>query len=170
MPASQVSAAANFDVDIVDDDGDWPDRPRLEELIATAARTAFHHVRGEDGSGAVSIALSSDAVVSELNGQFRGKPKPTNVLSFPAGAGAPDDQLGDVILALETVEREATEQSIPFEHHLQHLVVHGIAHLLGYDHDTPTAADEMEAIEVIILSKINVPDPYTGELETGRTA
>ncbi|MFA5957544.1 rRNA maturation RNase YbeY [Hyphomicrobium sp.] len=168
MSASLNVAAPIFEVEIVEDDGDWSHVAGLDHLIETAARAA---VSAADGpvTGFVSVALSSDATVSDLNGRFRGKPKPTNVLSFPAGDGAPEGQIGDIILGLETVQREAVEQSIPVEHHVQHLVVHGVLHLLGYDHDTATDAERMEAIEIEVLSKLGIANPYTGELETGRS-
>jgi probable rRNA maturation factor len=113
------------------------------------------------------VALSSDANVEVLNGQFRGKSKPTNVLSFPAGEGAPDGFIGDVILASETVRREADEQGVPLDHHVQHLVVHGILHLLGYDHITADEAEQMETLEISILSKLGIANPYTEAVETG---
>ena len=166
MSASPKPATPVFEVEIVEDNGDWSHLAGLDQLIESAARAAVAGATGP-GPGFVSVALSSDAVVSELNGRFRGKPKPTNVLSFPAGDGAPDGHIGDIILGLETIEREAAEQSIPIEHHLQHLVVHGILHLLGYDHDTETDAERMEAIEIDILSNLGIENPYTGELETG---
>jgi probable rRNA maturation factor len=117
--------------------------------------------------GFVVVALSSDANIAVLNGQFRGKPKPTNVLSFPAGDGVPDGVLGDVILACETVYREADEQGVQVADHVQHLVVHGILHLLGYDHISADDAERMEALEISILSKLDIANPYTGALETG---
>lgn len=167
MPTSQKAAVPAFEVEIVHEDGEWSHLVGLDALIDTAAGTAVRHIQGSKASGFVSVALSSDAHVSDLNGKFRGKPKPTNVLSFPAGAGAPGNHIGDIILALETVEREAADQSIPVEHHVQHLVVHGVLHLLGYDHDTASDAEQMEAIEISILSKLGIANPYTGDLETG---
>jgi probable rRNA maturation factor len=156
-----------FEVDVVEDDGDWSALSDAQSLIAQAAAAVAREMGGSADSGMVVVALSSDASVEVLNGQFRGKPKPTNVLSFPAGDGAPDGFIGDVILAAETVRREADEQGVPLAHHVQHLVVHGILHLLGYDHISAADAERMEAIEISILSKLGVANPYTGALETG---
>lgn len=166
MSASPHAAESVFEVEIIEDDGDWSHVTGLDQLIETAAQVAVAEADGPV-PGFVSVALSSDAIVSDLNGRFRGKPKPTNVLSFPTGNGAPDGQIGDIILALETVEREAAEQGLPVEHHVQHLVVHGVLHLLGYDHETAADAERMEAIEINILSNLGIANPYTGELETG---
>lgn len=107
--------------------------------------------------GEVAIQLSNDAGVQELNAQFRGKDKPTNVLSFPDGE---DGRLGDIILAYETIAREAEEQGKRFQHHLMHLVVHGMLHLQGYDHEKPRDAKRMEDKEVMLLSAMGIADPY----------
>jgi probable rRNA maturation factor len=156
-----------IEVDVVEDGGNWSGLSDAQSLIEQAAAAVAEELRGSAGSGTVAVALSSDASVEVLNGQFRGKPKPTNVLSFPAGEGVPEGFIGDVILAAETVRREANEQGVPFAHHVQHLVVHGILHLLGYDHISAADAERMEAIEISILSKLGVANPYTGALETG---
>ncbi len=111
--------------------------PDARSLVEDGLRAAVARARLAKSPGVIAVALSSDANVEGLNGRFRGKAKPTNVLSFPAGAGAPDGFLGDVILACETVEREADEQGVPLAHHMQHLVVHGMLHLLGYDQSQP---------------------------------
>lgn len=116
---------------------------------------------------AVTVALSHNAAVQVLNRTFRGMDKPTNVLSFPAAAvplvaqSADEPRpLGDVIVALETLLAEAAEQQIPPIHHLQHLVIHGVLHLLGFDHEVDAEAGAMEAIETAILARLGVPDPY----------
>ncbi len=167
MPVSKRSVVPVFEVEIVEDDGDWSRVTGLDDLIEQAARAAVLAAEGP-AHGLVSVALSSDANVAVLNERFRGKSKPTNVLSFPAGVGAPEGQIGDIVMAFETLEREAQEQDVPFSHHLQHLVVHGVLHLLGYDHETTADAERMEALEIAILSKFGVANPYTGALETGK--
>ena len=112
----------------------------------------------------LSLVFADDATVQALNAEWRGKDKPTNVLSFPAFPLKPGDKLppllGDVILAFETVAREAAEEGKPLDHHVSHLVLHGFLHLLGYDHETDADAEVMEALETRILAKLAIPDPY----------
>jgi len=114
----------------------------------------------------LGILLTDDAEQRELNRTYRGKDASTNVLSFaltdsetPRAPEAPV-LLGDVVLAYETVAREAAAQAKPLEHHVQHLVVHGVLHLLGFDHEIETEAEMMEARETEILRRLGVPDPY----------
>jgi probable rRNA maturation factor len=101
--------------------------------------------------------------VRTLNRRWRGKDRPTNVLSFPAldsaSRGKPR-HLGDIVIAYETTKREAIGESKPFAHHLAHLTVHGFLHLLGYDHDKNNDAEKMERLERTILKRIGIPDPY----------
>jgi probable rRNA maturation factor len=114
-----------------------------------------------------SVMLTTDDVVRGLNRQWRGKNQPTNVLSFPAPArqpGAPLRYLGDVVLAADTVHREAEEMQIDPAHHITHLVVHGLLHLLGYDHETDAEAETMERLETIILARLGIADPHAGPL------
>jgi len=115
------------------------------------------------------VMLAGDAFIARLNRDYRGKAGPTNVLSFPAlsaGADAPEGAsggpllLGDVVIAFETTRREAKAAGKPMAHHLAHLAVHGVLHLLGYDHEREKEAARMEALEVEILREIGVPDPY----------
>ncbi|HZU88526.1 MAG TPA: rRNA maturation RNase YbeY [Stellaceae bacterium] len=119
----------------------------------------------------LSLVLTDDAEQRRLNRRYRGHDRPTNVLSFPTGAAAPQAArqrtaraapllLGDVVLACETVAREAAEQQKPLADHLRHLVVHGVLHLLGYDHAVEREARRMEALETAILQRLGVPDPY----------
>ena len=112
----------------------------------------------------VSVLLSSDRVVHDLNRDHLGRDKPTNVLSFPgqleeSGSGA-DILLGDVILAWETVRAEAEETGKAVRNHMSHLVVHGVLHLLGYDHESDADAEIMERLEVDSLAHLGMPDPY----------
>lgn len=123
----------------------------------------------------VSLTLADDATVRELNRDYRGRDAPTNVLSFAlteAGMMAEGETdlaepLGEVILALETVNREATDQGKAFADHAQHLVVHGLLHLLGYDHDNEEEAIEMEGLEVRLLAALGIPDPYGDHITAG---
>jgi probable rRNA maturation factor len=112
----------------------------------------------------VHVLFTSDAAVRSLNRSFRGKDKPTNVLSFPSPAmPLPPGEvahLGDIALAFETVASEAREQGKPLLNHASHLIVHGTLHLLGCDHETDTEAEAMEARERTILAGLGIPDPY----------
>jgi len=105
----------------------------------------------------MAVVLADDAFIRGLNKTYRGKDKATNVLSFPAGEA---DVLGDLVLAFETVEREAKEQGKNPKHHAVHLLVHGTLHLLGYDHENDKDAAQMEAHEIKILKKLEVDNPY----------
>lgn len=149
--------------------------PAAEDLARTAARLALS--RGKAGFSIaqqttieLAISLADDAVQQRLNRDWRGVDRPTNVLAFPAWnpdtpipRGAPL-LLGDVVLAFETAAREADEQGKPLGDHLSHLIVHGVLHLLGYDHTTETEAVAMESLETSILASLGVPDPYRGTM------
>ena len=117
----------------------------------------------------VSVLLADDALVTTLNRDYRGQDRPTNVLSFPAGdpawPGPPEPALlGDVVVALDTVRREAEAEGRPLADHLTHLLVHGTLHLLGYDHASDDEAQTMEALEVELLAGLGVGDPYRPEV------
>jgi probable rRNA maturation factor len=145
--------------------------PGAEDVARDAAQLAL--VRGSAAAARtwerrveLGIVLADAAEQQRLNRDHRGENAPTNVLAFPGWepemrvpSGAPV-LLGDVVLALETVAREASQQDKPIADHLRHLVVHGILHLLGYDHITPTEARVMESLERAILVELGVPDPY----------
>ena len=137
----------------------------FERATAKRAKVSGVSLRGRDCE--ISIVLASDAFVARLNRDYRGKAGPTNVLSFPALGGAPDMReeplpLGDVVIAFETTRREAKAAGKPLAHHLAHLTVHGVLHLLGYDHTRAKDAARMEALEIEILRGLGVPDPYRG--------
>jgi probable rRNA maturation factor len=116
------------------------------------------------GPAELSLVLADDAAVRVLNRRWRGQDRPTNVLSFPAQGGAVPPGapllLGDVVLACETIAAEAAAQAKPLAHHLRHLVVHGVLHLLGWDHVDPAEAARMETLETRILAGLGVADPY----------
>jgi probable rRNA maturation factor len=139
----------------------WPDN--LEAVADRAIREAIKQAEPEIvGVTELSVVLTDDAEQRELNQQWRGIDKSTNVLSFPQiEPFAPvSGLLGDVILARETLEREAAEMEITFEAHFTHLVVHGFLHLLGYDHVEDEDAEEMEGLETQILAALGIADPY----------
>lgn len=149
---------------------DWP--ARAAAAVATAlATTPYSHVAAAAPNVEVSLRLTDDAEVRTLNRQYRGKDKPTNVLSFPmvppdllpALANGDDGEilLGDIVLAAETCAREAGDRQWPLEDYVQHLIVHGLLHLLGYDHeDDETAAAVMEALETAACLALGLADPY----------
>lgn len=164
MPERRRRAKSKIKVDIVLDDAIWSDTEELEAAIEAAAAQVAAQSNLDVGNVQVAIVLSGDRAVADLNARYRGKAGPTNVLSFPPGAGAPPDYLGDIILARETVVGEARELDITVEHHLQHLVVHGLLHLLGLDHQNDAEAETMEAVEIQILARLGIANPYTGAL------
>jgi probable rRNA maturation factor len=147
--------AARAKVDVVLIDPTWATAlPGVERLVRKAARAAL----GRRTRSSLTVALSDDRRVRTLNKDHRGKDKPTNVLSYPSGETA---FLGDIVLARQTVWREARAQGKTPAEHLAHLVVHGTLHLLGHDHETSEAdADRMEALERRILASLGIADPY----------
>jgi probable rRNA maturation factor len=126
--------------------------PQAEALVRQAAEAV-------DADGEAAIVLGDNEMVRDLNARFRGKDAPTNVLSFPAPTN-PVGHLGDVALAFGVCESEARDQAKPLADHLRHLVVHGLLHLLGYDHQDEAEGDRMESLERRILGEMGVPDPY----------
>ena len=137
---------------VVLDDGGPKALPGVERLVCKAARAAAR--RGKS----LNVALADDKAVRVLNKRDRKKDKPTNVLSYPSGEHA---FLGDIVLARQTVWREARAQKKAPADHVAHLVVHGVLHLLGHDHETGEAdAERMEALERRILKRLGIADPY----------
>lgn len=150
-------------MDVVREAGPWSTFGDVDTTVQSAAdAVAASHAGAVTGECFVGVSLSNDDIVAELNGRYRNKPKPTNVLSFPSADPRAPDHLGDIIFAHETVLAEAADLDIPPAHHLQHLTVHALLHLLGHDHETDADAAAMEALETRILATIGVADPYAG--------
>ena len=147
-------------IDVIIEDDHWNSELPDAELIA---RRVYEAARGVEASlGDVALLLADDARLRALNTQFRGADKPTNVLSFPADDG---DFSGDVALARETCLREAAAGGISWRDHAAHLILHGVLHLIGYDHIEDEEAARMERREAEILATIGVADPYADELD-----
>jgi probable rRNA maturation factor len=161
----------------IETDGEWDSSTGWDELARAAAtaaiaESAFPQLGQGERAVELSIRLTGDAEVHALNAEWRGKDKPTNVLSFPmaeadelgvAEAG-PELMLGDIILARGVCEEEAAGKAIPLDQHAAHLMVHGTLHLLGYDHMDDDSAADMEAREVRALARMGIADPYAGEV------
>jgi probable rRNA maturation factor len=148
----------NLDISI--DDRDWRAVPDLRRLARTAVSAAV-----PDNDVTIGLLFTSDARIAEINAEWRGKAKATNVLSFPVSGAMPvpagePRPLGDIALAYGVVSREALEQKKPLSHHITHLIVHGVLHLLGYDHESDVEAGAMEAREIMILAELGMENPY----------
>ncbi|SIO55472.1 probable rRNA maturation factor [Rhodovulum sp. ES.010] len=163
-------------VEIVCEDPRW-EAAGLEAVAGRAAEAALAYLGLDPDACEIAVLACDDARIAVLNAEFRGKPAPTNVLSWPAEELAPEEDgaaplppspelpgmdiaLGDIAIAYDTCAREAEAQGISFDAHVTHLVVHGCLHLLGYDHTRPQDAALMERREVEILAKLGVADPY----------
>ncbi len=175
MPTTSAHVRPELSIDIAFQDPDWEEMDAIEPLINTAVETTISMANlphlAKDRPLELCIVLANDDLVHTLNREYRGKDKPTNVLTFATldDEDMPDMGgllgLGDVILALETIRREAREQNKPFTEHLTHLCVHGTLHLLGYDHIDEDEATEMETLEIRILSRLGIQNPYTEPLD-----
>ena len=151
---------------------DWEERA-AEAVAAALALTPFASLAQAAPLVEVAVRLTDDAEVQTLNRDFRGKDKPTNVLSFPQvqddlleGLANSDDGeilLGDIVLARETCAREAEEKAISIADHATHLIVHGTLHLVGYDHGDDASAGAMEALEVKALASLGIANPYADQ-------
>lgn len=161
--------AAGPPVEVMIEDERW-EAVGLEALADEAVRAVLTAVGRDPECHEISLLACDDARIAELNAAFRGKAVATNVLSWPSFSGVvPEPEsggtgealfLGDLALAYETCAAEAAAGGRPFEAHLRHLVVHGVLHLLGHDHESDAEAEEMEALEAKILARMGVPDPY----------
>ncbi|EAR50896.1 hypothetical protein OG2516_13526 [Oceanicola granulosus HTCC2516] len=159
-------------VDVIVEEARW-EAVGLAALAEPAVAATLERLGLDPDLYEVTLLGCDDARIAALNGDFRGKPAPTNVLSWPSEergariAGETplppeptDPELGDIAIAYETCAREASEAGKPLETHATHLIVHGTLHLLGYDHERDGDATLMEGLEVEILGKLGLPDPY----------
>lgn len=163
-----MTLAIEFNVE----DEAWPNAaPWYREIALRAAEQALAVAGVDPGDAEISVLLCGDARIAALNVEFRAKPAATNVLSWPAHGLAPpapgeipppppDGELGDLALARETIEKEAKAQQITVEAHFAHLFLHGVLHLLGYDHETDADAAVMEGLERRAMAAMGFADPY----------
>jgi probable rRNA maturation factor len=166
-----ASPAATLGVEVLRRDAAWAKAGIGDTMLERAARAGFEAVPPRrQGDYQAAIVLAGDEEMRALNRNWRGKDSSTNVLSFPAGGdiGEPGF-LGDIVLAYETVAREAREQEKPLKDHVAHLVVHGLLHLIGFDHADDAEAEEMESLERAALARLGIADPYV-EPEEQRAA
>jgi probable rRNA maturation factor len=154
-------------IDLLVEARQWDGIADLESWVRRAVEAALPPAQAHC---ALAVVLTDDESMRALNARFRGVDRPTNVLAFPASAPArrPAEErggdpvfLGDVVIAFETAKAEAAADGKEFGHHVAHLLVHGILHLLGYDHHSDAEAEAMEARERAILMRLDVPDPYS---------
>jgi probable rRNA maturation factor len=155
-------------------DEEWDSSRSWDLLVrraaeAAVAESAFPQLATSERPVEISVLLTGDEKVRELNAEYRGKDKPTNVLSFPmasaddlqqATIAGPELLLGDIILARGVCEAEAADKGVSVEQHATHLIVHGTLHLLGYDHHDDTEATDMESREVRALERLGIANPY----------
>ena len=153
MPTMPTPVVTPGSIDIEIEDAAWA--AALADPAAAVRRAAEAAAEGADGE--IAILLTNDASLQRLNSQFLENDRPTNVLSFP---DASPGRLGDVALAFGVCETEARAQGKPLADHLAHLVIHGVLHLLGYDHIADEDAAAMEDRERRLLAEMNIPDPY----------
>lgn len=164
---------AELDIQISVEEGDWPSEAQLQSLAERVLGSAAAYLKKHEKqpfpkiAPELSLVFTDDASIREINAEWRSQDKATNVLSFPAfplqPGGKPGPMLGDIIIARETVEREATDLDKSFDDHLTHLMVHGFLHLFGYDHMNNGEAERMEGLETRILAELGLSDPYAGQ-------
>jgi probable rRNA maturation factor len=146
-------------LDVIVESPLWDNNPESEAAIRNAISAAAKSTA--QAQAEIAILLTDDSAIRDINRQWRDQDKATNVLSFPAGAaGRHTAHLGDIVIAYETLAREAEAENKPFANHLAHLAIHGYLHLVGYDHMTDADAARMERLETALLDQLGIPDPY----------
>lgn len=165
----------SVDVQVSLEDSRWNkvENGSIETLLKTYILASLSHpdvISQIPKTLEVSVVLTNDEEIRELNREYRGKDKPTNVLSFPQEVDLSTMKhldacvlLGDIVLSIETIQLEVVQQQKLMHHHLAHLIIHSTLHLIGYDHETDSDADRMESLEVDILSHHNIPNPYESD-------
>jgi len=156
---------SELSVEVIRHGGVWDHSGISDAAMILAAHAAFAEAPPETPAlYEATIVLTDDTEMRDLNRDWRGKDRPTNVLSFPSGdAPGEPGALGDIVIAYETARKEADEESIALEDHVSHLVVHGVLHLLGFDHLNEDEAGKMEDLERDALASIGIADPYAGD-------
>ena len=165
-----ATSKQRLDIQLGVEAGSWQDEAALEGFAARILEHAAAHLAERErqpfpkDATEISLVFTDDAAIRTVNREWRNQDKPTNVLSFPAfpllPGGQPGPMLGDIVLAEETLRREALDLGISFDDHLTHLLVHGFLHLFGYDHMTDEEAAVMEGLETRILAELGLADPY----------
>jgi probable rRNA maturation factor len=155
-PSRSHARRAGTRLNVIVDDPRWRAKKAALPLLRRAARRALAMAPEVRAACELTILLAGDERLQALNAQFRGKDKPTNVLSFPADGA----YLGDIALGFDTIAREAREQGKSFAAHAAHLAAHGVLHLIGYDHENRRDAQAMERLETEIMAAIDIADPY----------
>jgi probable rRNA maturation factor len=152
------------------EDGRWMEAlPNAAELIAQAVSLALADTQSGGRTIEVGVRLVDDGTIQGLNRDWRGRDKPTNVLSFPLGDPGPVTDpdfpwlIGDIVMSYDTVTAEAIRDTKPLEHHVVHLAIHATLHLIGHDHEDEAEAEAMEAAEIALLATLGIPDPYGAE-------
>jgi len=146
-------------IDVIVESDRWKERADVRPLIRRAVAEAAAAL--STAGAELAIVLTDDSTIRRLNRAWRRVDAATNVLSFPAGsAGGEPPLIGDIVLAYETIAREARAERKPFVHHIAHLAVHGFLHLVGYDHERKQDAEAMERLERNVLRRLGIPDPY----------
>ena len=162
-----LAARLALKIDVLVDSDRWKDAERVKSMVRRAVNQAAAAVSTPGTE--LAIVLTDDSAIRSLNRDWRGIDVATNVLSFPAKNAGGERHLGDIVLAFETIAREARSERKPLAHHIAHLAVHGFLHLVGYDHKRNPEALAMENVEREILRQLAIPDPYRPRTSRPRT-